>query len=386
MGQRGGVGDRWRWALAACLWAVLARPAVAIVNGGFETGDLSGWTVTNGTVGAGYTATVVNAGPAPNTAGNLNRVDQGTYACQLHSGTGGLGTTFISISQDHLVDAANTILRFRYAAVLNGTHSSTPLQDASMSVVLSAGASTLYSETYRYAQSPAPLVDDGVPNWRHLPWTTIQFDLTAQVGELLTITFEARDCLQGGHYSLAYVDGFEFVPPTPTVTPTASPTFTVSPTPTASPTFTVSPTFTTSPTPTASPTATVTGTFTVSPTVTPTPTITLTHTITNTFTATPPPLSLTLYPPNPNPSNNGVWLPYRLGTDADVNVKVWTVSGEPVCEWPEGFQRMGLQEAFWDHKNAAGTKVGSGIFIYRIHARSPANEETQLYGKCAVSR
>jgi hypothetical protein len=184
------------------------------------------------------------------------------------------------------------------------------------------------------------------------------------------ITNTASVSADGVTPSTAVAVPIYYVTPTPTITPS----FTVTPTHSITPTLTITNTFTITFTHTITPTHSVTPSFTASPTVTPTP------------TATPPPLSLALYPPNPNPSDNGVWLPYRLGTDADVDVKVWTVAGEPVCEWPEGFKRMGLQEAFWDHKNAAGTKVGSGVFIYRIHARSPAGEEVQQLGKCAVRR
>ncbi|MCD4814761.1 hypothetical protein K8S19_13855 [bacterium] len=83
--------------------------------------------------------------------------------------------------------------------------------------------------------------------------------------------------------------------PTYTVTPSNTPTFTV--TPTATPTLTATPTFTVTPTATptftATPTATVTPTFTDSPTISPTPTnvifsptVTPTYTITETFTVT----------------------------------------------------------------------------------------------------
>lgn len=151
-------------------------------------------------------------------------------------------------------------------------------------------------------------------------------------------------------------------------------------TPTITPSFTVTPTLTVTRTSTLSPSFTVSVTPSITPTLTPSPTIT------PTFTPTPPPLTLALYPPNPNPSNNGVWLPYVIGTDAEVDVKVWTVSGEPVRAWSEGSKRLGAQEAFWDHRNEAGTKVGSGVFLYAIRARSPAGEERREFGKCAVAR
>lgn len=379
--------------ILVCLSLGLAPALPAIVNGDFETGDLTGWTVSYGPSNYGNSAaTIVSAGFAPNTNNNLNVVDQGNYACHLTSGTGGAGDTYVRISQNQFISAGNTILSFRYAAVLSGAHSSTPTDDASMSVSLTAGSATVYTATYRYASSPAPLVNDGVSSYRHLPWTTINVDLSAYAGQTITVTFEARDCLYGGHGTDAYVDGFSFIPPTPSVTPTStiSPSFTVSPTLTPSPTPSFSPTrtpsFTVSPTFTISYTPTITPSFTQSMTHTITPTFSVTPTVTPTPTATPPRLTLALYPPNPNPSHEEVWLPYVLGTPADVDVKIWTVAGELVRAWPEGFHDMGANEAHWDHRNEAGSKVGSGIFLYRIRARSPAGELREEFGKCAVSR
>jgi hypothetical protein len=341
----------------------LQAPLDAITNGDFEAGSLTGWTVTYGS-GYGQVAQVVGPGFAANTNNNLNTVDQGSWACELNSGTGGSGTAFASISQDELVTAGGTIFQFRYAGVLDGSHSATPTDDAEVIVTVSTGGTTIYSANYYYASSPAPLVDDGVSYHRHLPWTTINIDLSAYVGSLVTINFTARDCMYGGHFSVAYVDGFAFIPPT--ATPTATP----SATPTASPTPSVTETRTPSSTPTISPTFSITPTFTITPTWTP----------------TPPPLTLALHSPNPNPAHDGIWLPYGLGTDSQVDVKVWTVAGEPVRSWEDGFQRMGIKESYWDLKNAAGTMVGSGIYIYAIRARSPAGEERREFGKLAVAR
>src|SRR5438552_3421397 len=87
-------------ALALILFfSCLPRPALSFVNGNFETGDTSGWTVSYGG-GSGQSVTVVTTGPAPNTNGNLNRVYGGVYSCELNSGTGPLSHgSWASISQ-----------------------------------------------------------------------------------------------------------------------------------------------------------------------------------------------------------------------------------------------------------------------------------------------
>ena len=186
-----------------------------------------------------------------------------------------------------------------------------------------------------------------------------------------------------GHDGLVYIlaSGSSLVPivsGTPTSSPTISPTWTASPTPSATP----------SPSPTGSFTGTCTMTPTISPTFTHTITVTATFTptVTPTFTETPRPLQLKLLPPNPNPSSDGTWIPYFLSVDSQVEVQVWTVAGEPVRRLDIGWKWAGYREDFWDLKNEAGSRVGSGIFIYRVKATSAIGEVKQDFSKCAVLR
>jgi hypothetical protein len=372
------------FALLSCLCLGAGSGLFAFTNGDFEAGSTTGWTVDYGPGSVSPTVTVLNGGFAPYTNSNLNCVDQGAYSCELFSGAGGSGTTFARISQSDLITSSNSILQFRYAGVVNGTHSASgsPLQDASVEVTVSSTSTVIYQAIYRYASSPAPLVDDGVSPWKHLPWTTITIDLSAYMGTTVTFSFAAVDCLQGGHSCYAYVDGFVLLPPTPTVTPTFTQTFT----------RTITETCTETPSSTVTPTATETPTFSVSPTITLTSTYTLTWTPSQTFTITltptPTPLDLrlTLLPANPDPAKDEVWIPYFLSVDADVHIQVWTVAGELARSMHPGWRRAGVNEDPWDLKNEAGNKVGSGIFIYRVQALSARDELMQDYRKCAVSR
>ena len=86
---------------------------------------------------------------------------------------------------------------------------------------------------------------------------------------------------------------------TPTVTPTSSITPTVTPTHTVTPTSTVTPTVTPTPLYSSTPTSTVTPT--VTPTITPTTTVTPTKTVTPTVTVTPTPT------PSPAVTNEYCW-------------------------------------------------------------------------------
>jgi hypothetical protein len=138
---------------------------------------------------------------------------------------------------------------------------------------------------------------------------------------------------------------------------------------------------------TETPSATISPTFSYSPTATPTRTVTPTPSITPTFTATPPPLQLHLYPPNPNPSGGGgSWLPFWLSVPAMVDITIYTVAGEEVTRLAPQYQNGGVHEEFWDNKNRAGKPVASGVFIYKLVARSARDEILSDAGKCSVLR
>ena len=175
---------------------------------------------------------------------------------------------------------------------------------------------------------------------------------------------------------------------TPTPTPLDTPSLTATPsvTPSASGTFTATLTpapansATASPSQTPLDTATATASFTVSPTLPPT------HTPLPTDTETPGPLTLTPKPPSPNPSTDGAWLPYVLSTAADVDIKVYDIAGELVRVLDPVADPAGASEQFWDLKNSSGTKVASGVYLYKIRAVSGRGESKEVWSKCAVAR
>ena len=232
--------------------------------------------------------------------------------------------------------------------------------------------------------------------------------VSVNVGVTNHMKIAIGDALDDAVDSVVFVKAGSFIAPTPSATPSITPTFSVTPTfsesptitlthtntatPSATPTFSDSPTFSATPTVTCtsteSPTFSITPTFSASPTFSITPTPSMTATITPTFTETPEPLLLTLLPPNPNPSNgsDGTFIPYRLSTDADLRIDVWTVAGERTRHLHPGWRTRGVHEEFWDQRNESGTKVASGIFIYKVTAVSALGEEKSDYKKCAVTR
>lgn len=149
-----------------------------------------------------------------------------------------------------------------------------------------------------------------------------------------------------------------------------------------------------SPSPTQTPSFSLTPTLSQTLTPSPTPTVTLspsppfTATITPIPTATPLPLLLSPITVNsPNPfGQGGTFIAYRLSVDAEIRISVYTVAGELVRNLDPYAGKSGPNETFYDGKNSTGADLASGIFIYKIRAKSPQNEYQEIWGKFGVLR
>ena len=88
----------------------------------------------------------------------------------------------------------------------------------------------------------------------------------------------------------------------------------------------------------------------------------------------------------PNPCNPEVWLPYALGANSPVLIRIHNASGKLIRELKLGYKTAGVytskvKAAHWDGKNSAGEKVVSGVYFYTIQA----NEFTAT-GRMLVSK
>jgi len=383
---------------AFLLFSVPVQTSWAWVNSGFETGDLTGWTVTPGGNIPG-TVSVVVPGAAANTQGTicvapaicLNQVHGGSFACELYSSYGDLNhSDFAQISQTDMVPAATPWLSYWFAAVLSGAHFSNTPQDpyGSDSYVLAeviVSGTTVSSTRFSWYDNGAALVDDGSPSlgygpWKHLPWTQYYIDLSAYVGQLATIRYTAYDCNFGGHYCSGYLDDAQWLSASqvPTATPTVTPTLTPTLTPSPTPTFTITPTSTDTITPTSTwtPTITSTATPTSTPTFTPTssstrtPTVTPTCTTTATPTTTPTPsCAIHAWPDPYNPGR--AWRSFfRVGClPPGAKVDFYTVSGEWVGSSTQLDNDAVQYESWvaeWDGRNRYGARVSDGIYYYVV--------------------
>ena len=80
-------------------------------------------------------------------------------------------------------------------------------------------------------------------------------------------------------------------------------------------------------------------------------------------------LKTELYQSFPNPGNPETWLPFALGTTADVSIAIRNTTGELVRkldlgERPEGLYSTKANAGHWDGRNELGETVASGIYYY----------------------
>ena len=224
------------------LLAQTAHADIAFINGGFEDGDLTGWTIrgdnpgTTGDIngagvtsyyggGGGYVAAVVNPGPDPQVG--INQVYNGVHAARVGDATPWWGSPYQynSISQTANVTGTDPgHLYFAWAAVLETSHHSyqdTPYFD--VTVKDNTTGSNVY-HIQKYEQDGGFWTTSGWwqystgNNSSYPGWYIEDLDLATlgvSVGDSLTLTALTRDCNPTGHAMYVYLDGFGAAPPTP---------------------------------------------------------------------------------------------------------------------------------------------------------------------------
>ena len=72
----------------------------------------------------------------------------------------------------------------------------------------------------------------------------------------------------------------------------------------------------------------------------------------------------------PNPFNPTTTIKFSVAQDAKVNLVVYDMLGQRVRTLVDGIQEAGFYTVRWDGSNDFGSKVSSGIYIYRLQAGS----------------
>jgi hypothetical protein len=72
----------------------------------------------------------------------------------------------------------------------------------------------------------------------------------------------------------------------------------------------------------------------------------------------------------PNPFNPQTRIRFAIPEAAYVKLNIYDINGMLVKTLDEGNKSVGRYEAIWDGKNSFGSKVGSGVYFYRLQSNS----------------
>lgn len=196
-------------------------------NTDFELGNFSGWSARLGSCcpivlpNAGFGATrqtIMTQGVDPRTCGGLRTVYQGTYSAKL--GNQNIGAQAEGLYYTFTVTPATTIIRYAYAVVFQDPNHLPDEQPRFESRVRLANgnvipctdytvtaASNLPGFQYCFTNTFNNQGDSVFVAWRD--WTEVAVDLSAYVGQSVTLEFETGDCELRGHYGYAYIDAVQ---------------------------------------------------------------------------------------------------------------------------------------------------------------------------------
>ncbi|MBM2841007.1 MAG: FlgD ig protein, partial [Bacteroidetes bacterium] len=93
------------------------------------------------------------------------------------------------------------------------------------------------------------------------------------------------------------------------------------------------------------------------------------------------PTTFVLYQNYPNPFNPTTQIQYGLPKQSNVKLTIHNLLGQEVARLVEGEQEAGFHEVQWSGRNANGTAVASGVYLYRIHARDFVKTSKMLFLK-----
>ncbi len=194
------------------------------VNMDFETGNTTGWSLFTGTrtnatlynfsgstpVGPGANHQIFGGGVDP-VVGIPRVCPGGNFSCRLGNGTT-TGSGAARMTQSFLVDATNMYFTYNYAVVFQSPNGhaanerpyfTVRVYDASGNNV-SCGEYSVYADPANAANFQSVVVGGNTVLYTN--WTSVFTNLSAYVGQNVTIEFTSADCSLGGHYGYAYVD------------------------------------------------------------------------------------------------------------------------------------------------------------------------------------
>ncbi len=131
------------------------------------------------------------------------------YLTSARLGNSGTGAEAERLSYTYLVTAQNALFTYSYAVVFEDPGHSISEQPRFEIRVLNAGGQLVSPQCGFYQVTAAANISGfrdcgGV---RYRAWTPVGIDLSAYVGQNITIEFSTGDCALGGHFGYAYIVG-----------------------------------------------------------------------------------------------------------------------------------------------------------------------------------
>ncbi len=232
---------------SAVAMACGAAQAASFTNGGFESGNFSGWTQGSGCwsdggtayigqgqsdscapTGSAYTTAalplpaatflpgganfngaaitgtqiVSTAGVDAVTGQSLNHGAQyGNFAARLNNSVNNYS---VSVIKQSVTAYSGTSINFAWWAILEASHGTNDSDNFALTITDDTTHATLYNTAYSSATTPGFFTSVG--GWFSSGWQDISLAVTA--GHDYSITLLASDCAWGGHAGYVYLDGF----------------------------------------------------------------------------------------------------------------------------------------------------------------------------------
>ncbi len=220
---------------------LVTTPLVAqsFVNGGFEDGNLNGWTQGGGSWYGGwpmdpqsylpggsnygnYTNNTIVVSPSIDPISGLNTVYNGNYAVRVNDSYNDYSVSVISQT---VANYSDPNIFFAWAADLQGSHGLTDSDNFTLQLIDNTTGTQLYGVSYSSASAAGTSLFTYDPSgWYYTPWQVESLDVSADEGDTFTLTLLGSDCPYGGHAGYVYLDGFGAAPPVegPATTPEPS--------------------------------------------------------------------------------------------------------------------------------------------------------------------
>ncbi|MCG3167094.1 MAG: hypothetical protein POELPBGB_02877 [Bacteroidia bacterium] len=185
-------------------------------NADFSNNDFTSWvgrtgsccginTPSVGIVNGRHTI-MTGAGTDPIACNDITLVAPG-YAASARLGNSNVGAEAERLLYTYNVTAASALFTYQYAVVLEDPGHSVADQPRFEIRVLNANGQLVSQQCGYYAVTAAANIQ-GFRNCggvRYRAWTPVGIDLSAYIGQNITIEFSTGDCALGGHFGYAYI-------------------------------------------------------------------------------------------------------------------------------------------------------------------------------------